>query len=310
MPLNGARPEKLDPRSIEVPEGVSLVVAWRRGTRLEGGEIRINTTVGNFLRRSCEEALQRLRSSRIRPYDPDMFLEEDEAILVEDAELVSSSPLKPIALPEEPLPLLSARSLPHRPLLLYGVTFRDSTGRRVAFVRKMNPHYGARPGGILAALGNTLTEVGGAVFSLDRVFDLIVWLDGIVAFKQSVFELLFKDSEAVSTAVPGWIQSIADHLPLAGDGAEVLERMANNSTRLRRRLRSINDRGHLAHVTIDQIRAHLRELQLDEADYIENDELVVRESDPIGLLDLLNEDLFVGGLTSIGFRSERKSARG
>jgi hypothetical protein len=35
----------------------------------------------------------------------------------------------------------------------------------------------------------------------------------------------------------------------------------------------------------------------------ENEQLVVDEGDPSTLLDLLNEDLFVGGLTSVGFRS-------
>jgi hypothetical protein len=51
------------------------------------------------------------------------------------------------------------------------------------------------------------------------------------------------------------------------------------------------------------------ELGLEEAGFIDGDELVVDEADPMTLLELLNEDLFTGGLTETGFRSERKSTR-
>ena len=78
---------------------------------------------------------------------------------------------------------------------------------------------------------------------------------------------------------------------------------------LSRRLRAINERGHLAHVDIAHVRAHIRALGLQEADFVDGNELVVDEADPMTLLELLNEDLFTGGLTDTGFRSERKSPR-
>jgi hypothetical protein len=48
----------------------------------------------------------------------------------------------------------------------------------------------------------------------------------------------------------------------------------------------------------------------DEQQLISGGHLVVDEADPMTLLYLLNEDFFTGGLTTTGFRSERKSARG
>jgi hypothetical protein len=69
------------------------------------------------------------------------------------------------------------------------------------------------------------------------------------------------------------------------------------------------DRGHLASVGIAEVRAHVAELELDEAEFIEDDELVIDDQDPFKLMYLLNEDLFRGGLTSQGFVSDRKSLR-
>ena len=60
---------------------------------------------------------------------------------------------------------------------------------------------------------------------------------------------------------------------------------------------------------IETVRNHIREVGLSEDELIAGDELVVDEADPMTLLYLLNEDFFTGGLTTIGFRSERKEPR-
>jgi hypothetical protein len=299
----------LDPRTLSVPDALSLVVAWRRGARLQGGEIRINAAVAAFLRRACDQAVQRVRDGRVRPYNADMILEDDEVIEIFDQGMIEESVLRPILLSNEPLDTIAARLLPQRPLLLYATTFMDERGRRMAFVRKTNPHYGPRPGGILASLGNVLTEVGQPVFTLESTYDFIVCAGGVVVFNQNVFELLFKETDTVLAAVPGWISTIAQHLPLAQDGAAILAQMAQRNRGLRRRLRAIHERGHLATVSIDKIRNHLRQLGVDEELFIHDNQLIVNESDSVALLDVLNEDLFAGGLTGTRFRSERKSPR-
>lgn len=90
----------------------------------------------------------------------------------------------------------------------------------------------------------------------------------------------------------------------------MLAEKARSNRRLRRRLRAIHERGHLQDVDIEAVRNHIREVGLDEAQLISGDELVVDEADPMTLLYLLNEDFFTGGLTTAGFRSERKSPQG
>lgn len=299
----------IDLTALEIPEALSLLVAWREAGRLEGGEIRVASEVAAHLRQACRATIERLSGSALRPYNADMHLESEEALFVSDPDLIAGSILQPVLFADHPLQVINARSLPDRALLLYAVTFLRGDGQRVAFVRKTNPRPSARPGRLFALLGNTLANVDKPVFTLEPMFDLVVTVDGLVAARQSVFELLFKETDAVLAAVPGWVEAIASRLPLAGQGAEVLAEMAQRSTRVRRRLQAIHERGHLAQVTIGRIRQHIRVLGLDEAEFIQNDQLVVDDTDPLTLLHLLNEDLFVGGLTDQPFRSERKSPR-
>jgi antitoxin component HigA of HigAB toxin-antitoxin module len=158
-------------------------------------------------------------------------------------------------------------------------------------------------------LGTSLKKVEKPVFALDPYFDLVITERGIIATNQRFFETLFKESEAILENVPAWVESITDHLPIAGDGAAALAEKCRSDSRLRRRLRAVADRGHLQNVTLDQIRAHLEQLELPEDCFIVEDELVFDDADPFTLMALLNEDLFSGGLTGTGFRSERKSTR-
>src|SRR5205085_770768 len=60
---------------------------------------------------------------------------------------------------------------------------------------------------------------------------------------------------------------------------------------------------------IESVRNHIRAVGLSEDELVSGDELVVDEADPMTLLYLLNEDFFTGGLTTTGFRSERKAPR-
>jgi hypothetical protein len=298
----------IDLDSLQIPEQLSLIVVWKHGERFDGGEVRVVTKIADHLRDACETTVERMRESELRDYTPDMLLEEGEALVASDPDLVADSPLAAIVLPTSPLRVINAQSLPRRALQLYAVTIRVD-GRDIAFVRKTNPHTPARAGRIFALLGHTLSRIGGPVFGLDDHFDLIVSDDGVVALRQDYFELLFRETPALQQRIPEWVEVIEQHLPLAGDGAQRLAERAATDGRLRRRLRSIAERGHLASVTIDRIRKHLREAGLPEERFLDGDRLIYDDSSPFALIYLLNEDYFQGGLTDAPFRSDRKSPR-
>jgi hypothetical protein len=298
----------LDVGELQLPDEVSLLVAWRQSGSLGSGEIRIADDVAEHLRDAAHRTLERLDQAELVAYTPEIVLDDGQALFVTDDDLVAESPFTSAVLPEEPPTLLNARSLPERALLLYALNAEAEQGP-VAFVRKKNPHPVARPGRIVALLGNALAQVDRPVFTLDPEFDMVVSRRGVIALNQNAFELLFRETDAVLANIPDWVGGIAQHLPLAGNGAEVLAEKARANSRLRRRLRAIHDRGHLRDVDIEMVRRHVREVGLSEDDLIAGDQLLVDETDPMTLLYLLNEDFFTGGLTTAGFRSERKAPR-
>ena len=177
-----------------------------------------------------------------------MHLEDEEALVAADSELVGDSPLAAIVPPTAPLDLINAQSLPNRALQLYAVTISTADGD-IAFVRKANPRTPAKAGRMFALLGNTLSRIGGPVFGLDDHFDLLVAEQGVIALNQAYFKLLFRETPALQQRIPEWIEQITGHLALAEDGAQRLAERAATDGRLRRRLRSIAERGHLATVT-------------------------------------------------------------
>jgi hypothetical protein len=301
----------VDLDQLEIGDELSLIVAWKRGQGFEGGEVRVADAVAEHLTEACWRTIERIEQRELRAYSPDMHLEDEEVLVVRDDELVADSPLAEVVLPAAPLDLLSSRSLPDRRLYLYAVVVPGPDGPEapVAFVRRANPQAAARSGRILALLGDALQRVDRPAFWLDEAFDLVISEDGIVALDQRLFEVLFKETPALQQKIPEWVDEIDRHLPIAGDGAQQLAERCETDGRLRRRLRAIAERGHLAQVTIEQIREHLREVDLDEDDFIEGDELKVDESNPFQLVYMLNEDFFRGGLTETDFRSDRKSPR-
>jgi hypothetical protein len=306
MPRRRQPQAPLDLVALQLTDEISLVVVWRQGRALASGEIRIANEVAEHLRDAAQRTLERLQAAELLAYTPEIVLEDDQALYVSDDQLVAESPFTAAVLPEAPPELLNARTLPERALLLYAVTLDTDQGP-IAFVRKKNPHPVARAGRIYAMLGNALAEVDRPVFTLDSEFDLVISERGVIALDQNAFELLFRDTDLVLARIPDWVAGIAERLPLAGDGPELLAQKAQTNSRLRRRLHAIHERGHLQDVDIEMVRNHIRELGLPEDELIVDGELVVDEADPMMLLYLLNEDFFTGGLTTTGFRSERKS---
>ncbi len=98
-------------------------------------------------------------------------------------------------------------------------------------------------------------------------------------------------------------------MPIAHDGGVQLAERARTDGRLRRRLRSIAERGHLSNVSVERIRRHIQQAGLSERAFLDGDKLRYDDSDPFALVYLLNEDFFQGGLTDEPFRSDRKSPR-
>ncbi len=205
--------------------------------------------------------------------------------------------------------LLTPDEIAERPQLFYASVIGADPGARLAFVSKSNPARVARSGTFFTAQHEVLTHLKEDVFLFEDRVDLIVSAKTVVVLNQGAFEQWFRDTPALLEKVEEWIGGISAHLPLAGDGADRLAERARTDSRLRRVLYSIQERGHLVKVSVDQVRSHVSAQGLDPARFVKGNELVFDDADPATLLKILNEDLFRGGLTNEPFVADRKAHR-
>jgi len=191
-------------------------------------------------------------------------------------------------------------------LYLYAVV-SDTEAGRVAMIRKQTPVKQAREGKWWALAKNELRLMEDAPWQLHPVFDLIVTEDGAYVLRYSAFEQLLADSSVLLERVDDWVAGLAAALPVSDGGDLILISRCVESSRLRRRLRAIYDRGHLSRVGVSDVSDHARRMGFDPDEFIKDGELVVDEDNADSLLQLLNEDLFNGGLTGDPFRSDGKA---
>ncbi len=298
------RPDLAD---LPLDGAVTLVVAWRVGTQLEAALVPIADEVVGELQASCRRTVDQLARNEAQGYDPDALVEHGSWMAVpsrivdEDSSAVADIVRRAAALDR-----IDAREIPKK-LLFYAVAIGDNPSNRAGFVRKADPHKSAKPGRLLAALGDVLSRIQEPVFMLDDRFDLVIVTDGVMVLNPVAFDLLFREAPELALRVPRWVESIAQHLPF-GDGVlDQLVRACEGDTRLARRLRSIHERGHLQNVSLDRVRQEIKRQGLDHRKFIRDGSLVA--DDPRGLLYLLNEDLFLGGLSDTPYQVDRKSAR-
>jgi len=293
---------------IDLDRPLSLIVVWQRGKAYDAGYVKIDTEIAEHLRKACATTIENFAEHEPREYYPDMQLEDEEYLYLNDEQMIADSPVAEHILPTRQLQSVNSRTLPRRRIVLYAALLRDRDDM-LAFVRRSNPRPGIRSGAIFGSLGNTLRKITRPVFTLDDHFELILDEAGLVSLSQNTFETLFREVPALQQRIPEWVQAIgrSGHPFAAGAAARLAERCKTDG-RLRKRVRSIAERGHLDSVTLQRIREHIRQQEKDESDFLTDDgELILDDQDPFRLVYLLNEDFFKGGLTGEGFRSDRKA---
>jgi hypothetical protein len=288
---------------------LTLMVARRSGTNIIGGHVNVADAAAADLRDSARASLGDLDTLEQRAYDPDALLEVGEYFLLRRTDVEDSFGVLAFLDRGPASDLLAPEEVARKPQLFYAAVIGAAPAERLVFVAKSNPAKLVHAGFFLTLRGDVFTKIDSDVFLFEDRVDLIVSRDSLVVLNQSAFEQWFRDTPVIQERVHAWINGVTDHLPIAGDGADRLAERARTDSRLRRTLFSIQARGHLQHVGIERIRAHMAAQHLDEAKLLRGDELVFDQADPATLLKLLNEDLFLGGLTDEPFVVDRKSRR-
>jgi hypothetical protein len=318
----GRHVERLEPPdwdAVDPDAALTLVVGWRSGTKMRLGRLTLSEEVANDLGAVVAQATADLADRQPEAWTPDADL-PDESYLTMAADTVGTHPIlaKDIeqhgtllaALREgASLAPLPASRLPAAELAFYAMVVGDDPDGRAVFVRRANPRRGLRRGKRFTTYADALVRVEAPIFAFDELIDLVYVEDKLIVLSQTAFMALFRDNAALAAQVPRWVADIAKHLPLVDDGDKILADLAQRNSRIRTRVEAIARRGHLATVTSRQIRKAMTEVGLDPDIYVRSGKLVIEEATANTLLQFLNEDLFVGGLSATGFRADRKSAR-
>ena len=259
----------------------------------------------------CAATLADLAERRWRPDDPEAHLTDDECIHVMRDVLRPTPPVLDVLDHAATLDLLSASTLPPKPLLFYAVIVGSAPDRYTAFLRKYNPYLSIKTGrfGFVSALGDRLARIEDPVFAFENRFDLVVTEEDIVVLSTKVYELLFRETEPLTERIPKYIGKIAASLNLDPQAEHDLQTLAAKSPRLQQRLRALSERDYIHRVTIDQVRAYIHKLGMDPERLIRDGQLVLDSTDPQLLLQVLNEDLYTGDLSGTSYAVDRKSAR-
>jgi len=239
--------------AIEVRHSLQFAVLWSKGKRLEGAQVGVGGAVTEHLQRACRATVGEIRDREPFEYSPDMQLEPEEYAVVTDNTLVADSPIGAVLLSDTRLPLIDGHELANHMIRLYAVLVGVGDGRR-AFVKKRSPQVNVKPGWMLTTLGDVLMRLDTPVLTLDESFDLIASPQGVVALQQKVFEDLFKDAQVLQERVPVWVQDVMGHIPMGNNLAERLTAKCQRDSRFRRRLYAMRERGHLAHLTLHDLR--------------------------------------------------------
>ncbi len=295
--------EELEPFDVAAAD-IVFFVGWRSAKSLKIGHVNVGQDAAVALKAMAEDTRRAIIEADALTYSADAHPEPGEFV---DAPLTAADPaLVPTLRHPEQAELLTPEKVRHRDIVIYGLAVVANNDIHV-YLRKANPQRGLKKGKILMSMSDVLTRLTDPVLALDDRFDFVITESRVAVLRMTVFDFVFRNAAAVAQQVPTWISSITNALPLKEGAAEALAAKAASDIRLRRRLQSIHESGHLATVSIDDVRAEIGRRGLDEDELIDNDQLVFDDADPFTLLRLLNEDLFTGGFSGRHFRASGKA---
>lgn len=268
--------------------------------------ISLSRGAADGFRALSHEWLEDLRDRAVVPYEATAELADGEVFLIEDQDMLADlRMLYGAAANATDLPTIPADELDQR-IALYGVVVGEEN--RIALLKRSDPRIGYRgKRTFLASLDERLERLDSPTFAFYTSFDVVLAPGWALVVNQSEFERLFRDAALVEQHITEWVTGIDRVLPWAPGSVDALAEVARRDSRIWRRLREIHRRGHLADVTVDQVRDYALQMNLEIGHLIDNDQLVFDPDERFTILHLLNEDLFIGPLSAERFEAQRKA---
>lgn len=311
--------EAIDISNVDIAGTLTLTVAWRSGRKTKLGRVETGPDVDIAFREVIDATITDLDTRAAQDWAPDADLTAETYLVIAADQLgdapVLTSEFKGNLLSEvlqqaQTVPTLDAGNLPAADLAFYALTIDRAEGSRVTFLRRSNPRRGLKKANFFAGLGDSLSRIEEPIFAFDGLIDLIFVDDQVAILSSAAFAALFRDQETLTAQVPKWIDELNTHVPIAESGRSRLAERALAVTHLRTRLEAIVTRGHLKDVPQEDLRKAMKANDLDPDKLLTAEgELVLEEGDIQSVLYFLNEDLFYGSITEVGFRADKKATR-
>ena len=301
----------VDASRARLAEAVGLLVG-RLATdgNVEGAKLHLSARVADSFRGYCLGALEWVATATEQSYSGGAALESGAYFFIDDMAILRElAAIGDLRTAIETLPTIRPDQLDVT-IQLYGVAAGSDTDR-VLFVRRTNPRLPHGAGGKFFAIGaERLTRLDEPAFSFTPTFDFVVGDGWLIVLEQRPFEMLYRDIGMVAANISRWIGGITDHLPMDDADVDQLRTVAVQDSRMWRQLREIEQRGHLAGVTVDQVSHYAQVVGIDPAIVVAGDRLTFDPEQRFNFLHLLNEDLYKGQLTGVLFEAQRKSPAG
>ncbi|GEM_PF-1089580 len=309
----------MDLSGVDLDGSLTLTVAWRSGKKLKLGRVETGPKVDAAFRELIRIAIDDLGNRAAEPWAPDADLTAETYLVIDAADLgpapvlaseYLNRTLVEVLRDAQTIPPLDAKSLPTADMVFYALTIDHAAADRVTFLRRSNPRRGLRRASFFAGLGDSLTAIEEPIFAFDGAVDLVFSGPQVAILSHTAFAALFRDQQTLTAQVPKWVSELHAHVPLSEAGRDVLVERALAVTHLRTRLEAIVVRGHLKDVAPETLRKAMEANDLDPDRLLNaQGELILEPDDVPSVLYFLNEDLFYGPITEIGFRADKKAAR-
>ncbi len=319
---------------LDNPEpAVALVVAWRRGKGYDFGRVRTAEAFTHELGIVADAAEHAIATRHREAYSIGDEIDDDEYMVaqipqaegVPEAREGDGNPQRPARStnPADPrefrrrlvttggMASVGRRFLEEAAasfvIAFYAIVRGVDVDDRIAYVRHLNPLRLAKPGNILATLGQTLSRLTHPVFALDDRIDLVLRPNRIDILDKTFFDGLFFSLSGQDERLDRIVEETLATLPIQENTLAALVERARGRKRARRKMLEIQHSGHLATVTMVDFRRALAEDGLEEGRFIDaGGSIYADENDSDLLLEILNEDIFKGALTGRRLAASRK----
>ncbi|MBT2232305.1 hypothetical protein [Nonomuraea sp. NEAU-A123] len=315
-----------------------LVLGRRKGRRdMEAKKIIIHEALHEPLWELSLNALERVRASSPRPYEPNAELERGEEYFLLDLDEIPEQPEKPSKrkksdLPEEDhnedrtaalvrtlrdvgiLDVLGPYGLPEfAPAIFYSVAWQQADDAWVHFIRKTNPRSVFKPGLKWFGFGDSLKRIEDPAMVIDEHVDIILTSDQLVAFSGQHLRTLFTDVHIVLQDVPKYVESISkvleeESIGITGDAKAALLAASKRRVSFAARLYRLQERLSEIKLDLDRLGNVLDLHSIDISSLLDGEGRLHFQEDQAGLfLDVLDGRFFKDDWTGEPRRADRYS---